>query len=452
VVLKISNTAPPGCGNAFAIDDITLRACGPKVSAGIGAEALVDVNVCDGDKTTFVLSGNYSSGFTNPAFQWQFLGDNLQWQNIPGANARSFVRPVTTSGVYSYRMLIGESAGFSALPCRIASNVVVINVLPPPFVQATNYIYGCLGGDVSMLASGGVKFLWTGPNGYTSTSQMAVLPKVQYSDSGLYKVEATTDFGCKNADSTILKVYPNATAKASGSSFICYGASRVLEAGGGVKYRWEPAKGLSADTIASPVASPVENTLYKVTVTNQYGCTDTASVRINVWEKPEANAGPDLKTRIGLPVVLRGSAKGANVSWHWIEANGTASTQQLTPMFNPRQTTTYRFNVVSGNGCGISTDEMTVKVYEKVLIPNAFSPNGDGINDTWNIEPLYFFPESVTGVYNRYGQPVYRSRGYNTQWNGTSNGKPLPAGTYYYVIDLKVNKEPALTGSVTILR
>jgi gliding motility-associated-like protein len=95
---------------------------------------------------------------------------------------------------------------------------------------------------------------------------------------------------------------------------------------------------------------------------------------------------------------------------------------------------------------------MVVKVFDKIVIPNAFTPNGDGINDTWFIEPLDLFDQSVTEVYSRYGQVVYRTIGYSNPWDGTNNGKALPPGTYYYVIDLRVNREPKLTGSVTILR
>jgi gliding motility-associated-like protein len=114
--------------------------------------------------------------------------------------------------------------------------------------------------------------------------------------------------------------------------------------------------------------------------------------------------------------------------------------------------TKYSLYVTSNIGCGTSTDEVFVRVYDKILIPNAFSPNGDGINDSWIIEPLDLFDESVTQVYNRYGQVVHKSSGYSKPWDGMSNGKPVPAGSYYYVIDLRTNSEPPLTGWVMIVR
>ena len=84
-------------------------------------------------------------------------------------------------------------------------------------------------------------------------------------------------------------------------------------------------------------------------------------------------------------------------------------------------------------------------------MPTAFSPNGDGINDSWRIEALITYPEALVSVYNRYGQLVFKSTGYNKPWDGTRNGKPLPVDTYYYIIDLK-NNIPTIQGSVFIIR
>jgi len=87
----------------------------------------------------------------------------------------------------------------------------------------------------------------------------------------------------------------------------------------------------------------------------------------------------------------------------------------------------------------------------KLVIPNAFTPNGDGINDTWNIQNIDQFPNCTVHIYDRWGTSVYFAIGYGTPWNGNYKGKPLPFSAYYYVIDLK-NDQPPLSGYVTILR
>lgn len=86
-----------------------------------------------------------------------------------------------------------------------------------------------------------------------------------------------------------------------------------------------------------------------------------------------------------------------------------------------------------------------------VTIPNAFTPNNDGINDTWNIKNLDQYPNNTVDIFNRYGQKIYSSINYGIPWDGTFKGKNLPSGTYYYVIDLK-NGNKTLSGYVALIR
>ncbi|MFI5161292.1 MAG: gliding motility-associated C-terminal domain-containing protein [Sphingobacteriales bacterium] len=88
---------------------------------------------------------------------------------------------------------------------------------------------------------------------------------------------------------------------------------------------------------------------------------------------------------------------------------------------------------------------------QSIVVPNAFSPNGDGINDLWNIKSLTDFPQCVVSVYSRNGSLVFQSRGYVKPWDGTYNGSPVPTGTYYYIIDPKSGLQQ-LSGYVAVLR
>jgi gliding motility-associated-like protein len=92
-----------------------------------------------------------------------------------------------------------------------------------------------------------------------------------------------------------------------------------------------------------------------------------------------------------------------------------------------------------------------VTVLLPVNVPNAFSPNGDGINDVWNIRNLADYPDATVKIFDRYGKLVYTSRGYSKPWDGTRNGTALPVGTYSYIIQVKQGDTP-LNGSVTIIR
>lgn len=95
---------------------------------------------------------------------------------------------------------------------------------------------------------------------------------------------------------------------------------------------------------------------------------------------------------------------------------------------------------------------LTIKpVLNSMDIPNAFTPNGDGVNDTWQITGLEYYQKATLNIFNRWGQKVYSSTGYATPWDGTYNGKALPAGTYYYIIDLK-NGQAVISSWVAIVR
>jgi gliding motility-associated-like protein len=87
-----------------------------------------------------------------------------------------------------------------------------------------------------------------------------------------------------------------------------------------------------------------------------------------------------------------------------------------------------------------------------LVIPKAFSPNGDLINDVWNIGLKELYPKMEVKIFNRWGEPVWRSeKGYPIPWDGKSNGAQLPIDSYHYIIDLHNGSRP-LIGNVTIVR
>jgi len=126
--------------------------------------------------------------------------------------------------------------------------------------------------------------------------------------------------------------------------------------------------------------------------------------------------------------------------------------QAQNPTVTPATTTEYTVRADVGD-CEVS-DQVLITVERAVTVLNTFSPNGDGINETWKIARIENFSSALINVYDRWGQPVYKSIGYSDPWDGTNDGKELVAGTYYYVIELNslnVVSEP-ITGFVVILR
>jgi len=232
---------------------------------------------------------------------------------------------------------------------------------------------------------------------------------------------------------------------------VCAGDPAQLQAGGGIRYKWTPAAGLDHDDIANPVATPLVTTTYHVSIDNGGCINETQMVTVTVLKRPVANAGPDITIQEGESITLKGTAEGDHVVYYWTPADNMEFSTTLTPVVSPTDDITYTLNVESLDNCGIASDNVFIRVYKKINIPTAFSPNNDGVNDLWNIALLNTYPESVLTVYTRTGSEIFRSVGYAKAWNGNYNGRPLPAGVYYYVLDLK-NNTPKRSGWVYIVR
>lgn len=118
----------------------------------------------------------------------------------------------------------------------------------------------------------------------------------------------------------------------------------------------------------------------------------------------------------------------------------TWSTGESGPEANARYTGTYV--VMHTNQCGVFTDSVKVLFNEdcdcQPFIPNAFSPNGDGLNDVFKVETICPTSHYYLSIYNRFGQKVFVSRHPEEAWSGIFHGRPLPAGTYYYLLDYEV--------------
>lgn len=452
VVIRMRNNSPGGApANDLALDDITFRPCGPVIQATIDISGNpTELTVCAGSTTNYTLKADVSAGYTTPDYKWQVNFNGQGWTDIAGANSVSATVNPTASGIYQYRLSVGEGA--VATNCRVVSGLVTITVKDLPVVMVANNGPLCLNDQLTFTASGGVSYLWSGPNGYTSTLQNPVISSVSLAQSGVYTVRVTTAEGCVASATTTVIIGSRPVAAVSGDIAICEGTSTTLHASGGQAYLWSPATGLSDATIANPVAKPLVSTTYTVSVTdNSYSCPSTAAVVVSVLKNVTANAGPDITTIKGNAVQLTGSVSGTGVSYYWTPVDFLDNPASLTPIALPESNITYTLHALSDGGCATATDEMTITVVGKIVIPNTFSPNGDGINDVWNIAALDSYSKSTISIFNRYGSKVYNSTGYAAPWNGTNNGEPLPVGTYYYLIDLK-NNTPILSGWVLLTR
>jgi gliding motility-associated-like protein len=190
------------------------------------------------------------------------------------------------------------------------------------------------------------------------------------------------------------------------------------------------------------------------TVTATLGqCTKTASVSIGVNPAPLVNAGPDQAIITGDEATLNGTTNGA--SFVWSPPAGLNFTNVLSPVAKPAGTTTYTLTATGSTGCTAKDDVLITVLPDCVKPRNAFSPNGDGINDKWVVvDNGNCLNQIDVAVFDRSGSKVFEDRNYRNTWDGTYRGKPLPDGTYYFTIIYTYITTRAVTvrGNVTILR
>jgi gliding motility-associated-like protein len=131
VVIRMrNNKAGAAPGNDIALDDITFRACGPTVTSSIQNNTNTSLTICQGDSQTYTLTGTVSSGYSNPAYQWQVSNDNgVTWSDVSGANSATYLfTPNPTVGTYLYRMAVAQSSNISSASCRVVSNTISFKV------------------------------------------------------------------------------------------------------------------------------------------------------------------------------------------------------------------------------------------------------------------------------------------------------------------------------------
>ena len=462
VVISLSNASLTGViGNDFALDDITVKPYGPQIDAGItsttGAKA---VTQCLDDKPAKYILRSFAHEYATPQYQWQLNYNSKGWKNLPGeTNAElnlttDFLAPAI--GVYQYR--VGALSGPGAsLNCQTFSVPIVITVLKNPQFRLPPITYVCKGEALSLHADGGTSYLWTYPDGHTSTDHfLDVVPSVDESYQGDYTVTISNGGVCTTTSTTKVVVVPALDITVDSYDVtICQGQSKQIGVTGGQTYKWyadtdKPALGLDHDDVMKPIASPTVTTQYSVFVSND-GCTKQRTITVHVIPAPIVSAGNDVGMNEDEPINLKGRVEGDNVTYYWTPTDYMDDPTSLTPKIDPPDNITYTLHAVSAMNCSVITDQVDIKVFKRLRIPTSFSPNNDGVNDNWNIGKLNTYPESVLTIYTREGSQIFRTVGDARQWNGLYNGKAMPPGTYYYVIDLK-NNLPAKTGWVVLLR
>lgn len=297
--------------------------------------------------------------------------------------------------------------------------------------------------------SNAVNYNWSPTAGVSNPA--VANPALSPASTTTYTVTGTTG-ACSISRSFTVTVGSIVTLNVHADTTICSGASfNANTVSNGTIFTWSPSAGVSNPAIASPVLSPTTTTTYMVTARTGT-CATVKTFTVTVRPAVTVSAGPGASILAGSSVTLQG--RGSAGTYLWTPPTGLSATNILNPVATPAVTTTYNLKITNAQGCSNSSN-VTIDVLPYCVKPmNAFTPNKDGFYDTWFITNGNCLKKATVLVYNRYGSKVFESQDYKNDWTGTYKGKPLPDGTYYYVINYELlNGDIVLKkGNVTILR
>ena len=219
---------------------------------------------------------------------------------------------------------------------------------------------------------------------------------------------------------------------------------------------WVDIPGATSPSYQRPPSGP-GSYFYRLTITDASvagipSCRIASNALvINVHPKPVVDAGPDRVYIAGYPVTLNGIVTGERPVFNWTPTLYMDSASELNPIVTPPVDMTYILSATSAYGCS-NQDKVNVKSVSGIFVPNAFTPNGDGKNDTWNIPYIDPSFRAEVNVFNRWGQLVYHSDGLTISWDGSLNGVPQASGTYVYSVVFKTGFFPNMKGTITLIR
>ena len=394
--LEITNNGCTGRDTA----DVTIA---PRPAVNLGS----DTSLCDRD-IPLTLSSPQPAGT-------QYL-----WST--GLSTSSI--EVTRTDIYWLEATLGDCKG---------SDTIVVNVIPTPSIHIGNDSFICEGQPVNIGdVIPGATYLWS--TGSTASS-------IAVSESGSYWLTADLE-GCKVSDTVLITVTPLPAPDLGPDGDICPEQVIVLDAGDAhypvSSYRWNTGDTTSALSVSNAGT-------YWVEVTSPYSCKGYDTVTFTYHPLPTVLLGDDTTVCEETPLVLHAFSVNSD-SLRWSDGSTGAS---LT-------ITEGGVYMLSGiNKCGETRDTVSIKqIFCDIWVPNAFTPNGDGVNDVFRVLGNVGRLESFRlRVFNRWGQLLFETSDKRKGWDGRQQDGEVPLGVYVYMLEYSLNDQPVLQkGNFTLLR
>jgi gliding motility-associated-like protein len=439
---------------SFAVDDITLASntTTPPVASFTASQTTICVNDC-------INFTNTSTGGPFTSVSWTFTGatPSSSTQDSPS----NICYPA--AGTYNVTLTVTNANGSNS-----TSQTITVNPCtgPPTALFTANPTTVCAGSTVQFTdqsTGAPTSWNWTFPGG-TPASSTAQNPIVTYNNPGTYSVTLTVTNGNGSNTATqtnyitVINCVPPQSSFSIDDSTICAGQCITLtnNSVGAISYSWSfPGGTPASSTSQNPgtICYPNDGTYtITLTVTNPNGSsTSTHTVIVSQGVTVFANNDTLIDSGQSVDLFALGTPPGG--TYNWSPATGLTCTNCANPTAYPQTSTDY-IVTYTNNGCSASdTVRIFVNIIEDIDVPNAFSPNGDNINDVLFVKGNGIFSFKLI-IYNRYGQKVFETNAQNIGWDGKHNGKDVDPGVFAWYLEYVMisGKTGAKKGNVTLIR
>jgi gliding motility-associated-like protein len=403
-------------------------------------------SICIGASTTFTIAFTGTPPFVYKYSDGSTIFGPFTTSNNPQTVSVAPLSTKTYSLIYLNDLHCQGSVSGSA--------IVTVNNLPTPEITGINVI--CDGNSTVFTANSGyTNYLWS-----TSETTSAIT----LTDSGVYSVTVTDNFGCVSATSQTLVVNQTPVASFSNdTSLTCeipninFFNTSLYPVGS--TFNWD-----FGDNSQSSAENPshIFNTpgTYPITliITTQAGCADTLTQNADILFFPlpiaEFKAEPTIASVFNSTINFVDQSQNA-VTWNWTFGDGIQSDNQ-NPKHYYDEIGKFNVKLIVTNIAGCISEYSEPVLITPFYVPNAFTPNADGMNDVFFNSGYVLDVSSYNMlIFNRWGQKVFENDNYNTFWNGyDKNNKPAPEGTYVYTIKVvtKTGKPFEYQGTVALIR
>lgn len=375
-----------------------------------------DTSVCN--KTPILVSSNSANATI------------FSWQPVIGLSNPVIANPIATPSI-STQYIVTASNGI----CSV-KDTFSLGIKPLPVIAKSIDTTICKTGTATLNVSGGVNYSWSPNYNLSSVNSDNVLAKPD--TTTYYFITTIGANACTNKDSIKVTVNPKPLFGLQPlNATICKNDSIALCATGGDLYQWIPTTNILSTSLASTKVYPTFSTIYKVIITNNVcKLSDTLSTSVNV--NPLPVTAITKSNDIDCANINSRLNVSGGINYSWQQADGIAIFNTSNPTVNPSQTTTYLVKVTGANGCS-TYDSINVKVDYAItkalyLMPNAFTPNKDGLNDCFGLKYWGGITKLEFNIYNRFGQIVFQTNNPTDCWNGKFKGIDADFGTYVYQI------------------